>query len=204
MRLKGKLVKWNSEKAFGFIAPNGGGEQVFIHKNAFSNRQRIPQVNDIITFAIAEDKQGRFCAGQATYSGEKLKKKQAKDVNKFSIYLSVLFLGLLVVASIVGYIPINLVLVYFGVSVITFAFYANDKSKAKQGVWRTPESTLHLLALVGGWPGAAIAQQTLRHKSQKKEFRFMFWLTVIANLGVLAWLMSLSGEQWVNFLTRFF
>lgn len=204
MRLKGKLVKWNSEKAFGFIAPNGGGEQVFIHKNAFSNRQRVPQVNDIITFAIAKDKQGRFCADQATYSGEKLKKKQAKEINKFSIYLSVLFLGVLVVASIIGYISINLVLVYFGVSVITFILYASDKSKAKQGVWRTPESTLHLFALVGGWPGAAIAQQTLRHKSQKKEFRFMFWLTVIANLGVLAWLMSSSGEQWLNFLTRSF
>lgn len=95
-------------------------------------------------------------------------------------------------------------LVYFGVSVITFILYASDKSKAKQGVWRTPESTLHLFALVGGWPGAAIAQQTLRHKSQKKEFRFMFWLTVIANLGVLAWLMSSSGEQWLNFLTRSF
>lgn len=204
MRLKGKLVKWNSEKAFGFIAPNGGGEQVFLHKNAFSNRQRVPQVNDIITFAIAKDKQGRFCADQATYSGEKLKKKQAKEINKFSIYLSVLFLGVLVVASIIGYISINLVLVYFGVSVITFILYASDKSKAKQGVWRTPESTLHLFALVGGWPGAAIAQQTLRHKSQKKEFRFMFWLTVIANLGVLAWLMSSSGEQWLNFLTRSF
>lgn len=195
MRLKGKLLKWNDEKAFGFIVPNGGGDHVFIHKNAFSNRKRTPQVNDTITFSIAKDKQGRYCADEATFSGEKLKKKQAKNVSKFSIYLSVIFLGLIVVAFIIGYIPINLVLVYLGGSTLTFILYAYDKSKAKRGAWRTPESTLHLFALAGGWPGAAIAQQTLRHKSQKKEFRSVFWLTVIANFGALAWLMSSSGEQ---------
>lgn len=195
MRLKGKLLKWNTEKAFGFIVPNGGGDDVFIHKSAFSNRQRKPQVNDTLTFSVAKDKQGRYCAAEATFSGEKLKKKQVKNVNKFSIYLSVSFLGLIVAALNMGYLPVNLVLVYLAGSTLTFMLYAWDKSKAKRDVWRTPESTLHLFALAGGWPGAAIAQQTLRHKSQKKEFRFVFWLTVIANVGALAWLMSSSGEQ---------
>lgn len=198
MRLKGKLIKWDDEKAFGFIVPNGGGDHVFIHKSAFSNRQRTPQIKDIITFSITKDKQGRYCADEATFSGEKLKKKQAKRVSKFSIYLSVIFLGLMIAALVIGHIPINLVLVYLGGSTFTFMLYAYDKSKAKRGAWRTPESTLHLFALAGGWPGAAIAQQTLRHKSQKKEFRFVFWLTVIANFCALAWLMSSSGEQLMN------
>ena len=78
MRLKGKLIKWSDERAFGFIAPNGGGDHVFIHKSAFSNRQRTPQIKDIITFSITKDKQGRYCADEATFSGEKLKKKQDK------------------------------------------------------------------------------------------------------------------------------
>ena len=91
MRLKGKLIKWNKEKAFGFIVPNGGGEHVFIHKTALSNRKRTPQVNDVITFSITKDKQGRYCADDATFSGEKLKKKQAKSTSEFSIYLSVIF-----------------------------------------------------------------------------------------------------------------
>ena len=198
MRLKGKLIKWNDEKAFGFIVPNGGGDHVFIHKSAFSNRQRKPQINDTITFSITKDKQGRYCADEATFSGEKLKKKQAKSVNKLSIYLSVIFLGLIVAASAIGYLPVNLLLVYLGGSSLTFILYAYDKSKAQRGAWRTPESTLHLFSLAGGWPGAAIAQQTLRHKSQKKEFRFVFWLTVIANFGALAWLMSSSGAQLLN------
>ena len=198
MRLKGKLIKWDDEKAFGFILPSGGGDHVFIHKSAFSNRQRTPQIKDIITFSITKDKQGRYCADEATFSGEKLKKKQAKNVSKFSIYLSVIFLVLMMAALVIGRMPINLVLLYLGGSTLTFILYAYDKSKAKRGAWRTPESTLHLFALVGGWPGAAIAQQTLRHKSQKKEFRFVFWLTVIANFCALAWLMSSNGEQLMN------
>jgi uncharacterized membrane protein YsdA (DUF1294 family)/cold shock CspA family protein len=198
MRLKGKLIKWNDEKAFGFIVPNGGGDHVFIHKSAFSNRQRTPQIKDIITFSITKDKQGRYCADEATFSGEKLKKKQARNVSKFSIYLSVIFLVLMMAALVIGRMPINLVLLYLGGSTLTFILYAYDKSKAKRGAWRTPESTLHLFALAGGWPGAAIAQQTLRHKSQKKEFRFVFWLTVIANFCALAWLMSPNGEQLLN------
>lgn len=66
MRLKGKLIKWDDQKAFGFIAPNGGGDHVFIHKTAFSNRQRIPKINDTITFSISQDTQGRYCADEAT------------------------------------------------------------------------------------------------------------------------------------------
>lgn len=190
MRLKGKLIKWDAQKAFGFIAPNGGGDHVFIHKTAFSNRQRTPQIDDIITFSLSKDKQGRYCADEATYSGEKLKKKQAQSASKFSIYLSVIFLGLIFLAAITGYMPIKLLIAYLGGSTLTFIVYARDKAKAKSGERRTPESTLQ-----GGWPGAAIAQQVLRHKSQKKEFRFVFWLTVITNSGALIWLMSPEGSR---------
>jgi uncharacterized membrane protein YsdA (DUF1294 family)/cold shock CspA family protein len=195
LRLKGKLIKWDADKAFGFIFPNGGGDHVFIHKLALSNRNRTPQINDVITFSISKDKQGRYCADKATFTGEKLKKKQAKKVSKFSIYLSLIFLSLITTAYLLGHISQNIVLVYFGASVITFLAYAFDKSKAQRGAWRTPESTLHLFALIGGWPGAALAQQALRHKSQKKEFRIGFWFTVLANLGSLFWLLSPGGNN---------
>lgn len=195
MRLKGKLIKWNEDKAFGFIVPNGGGEHVFIHKTGLSNRKRTPQVNDVITFTIAKDKQGRYCANDATFSGEKLKKKEAKSVNQFSIYLSVIFLGLIAVAFFMDYIPENLALLYLGASIVTFIAYASDKSKAERNAWRTPESTLHFFALAGGWPGAAIGQQVLRHKSQKRDFRIVFWFTVVVNCGGLAWLMSANGAH---------
>jgi len=71
--------------------------------------------------------------------------------------------------------------------------YALDKSAAKKGAWRTQESTLHLLSLAGGWPGALIAQQKLRHKSKKQSFRFVFWVTVIMNCSAFFWLFTPTG-----------
>jgi len=200
MRSKGKLIKWNEDKAFGFIAPNGGGEQVFIHKKALINRHRTPQINDVITFSLSKDRQGRICADQATFSGEKLKIKAAKKMNRFSIYLSVVFITSIIIFYLFEYFPQKLIFLYVGASAITFLVYASDKSKAKRKVWRTPESSLHMLALIGGWPGAAIAQQVLRHKSQKKEFRRIFWLTVFVNLAVLVWLFTPKGQTVLQIL----
>jgi uncharacterized membrane protein YsdA (DUF1294 family)/cold shock CspA family protein len=200
MRLKGKLIKWDIDKAFGFIQPNGGGDHVFIHKTALANRNRTPQIKDVITFSVAKDKQGRYCASEATFSGEALKKKQANKVSKLSIYLAVLFIGLISIAFFLGHIPKNLLFAYLGLSVVTFLAYWFDKSKAQRGAWRTQESTLHLFSLLGGWPGAAIAQQVLRHKSQKKEFRTSFWFTVVINCSALGWLVSSSGVRWLTLL----
>ena len=87
---------------------------------------------------------------------------------------------------------------YIAVSFITFLVYAFDKSKAKKGEWRTQESTLHLLGLIGGWPGAALAQEVLRHKSKKTKFRVVFWLTVVVNIIALGWLTSNQGEAALN------
>ena len=54
------------------------------------------------------------------------------------------------------------------------------------------------VAMAGGWPGALIAQQTLRHKSKKESFRFVFWLTVFLNGGVYAWLFTPSGAAFLG------
>ena len=83
---------------------------------------------------------------------------------------------------------------YAGTSLLTFIVYAVDKSAAKAGRWRTAESTLHLLALAGGWPGALLAQRWLRHKSAKRKFRVVFWATVLLNVAGLV----LLGSPWVR------
>nr|WP_281257806.1 DUF1294 domain-containing protein [Marinobacterium halophilum] len=84
---------------------------------------------------------------------------------------------------------------------VTFVVYAMDKSAAQKNQYRTPESTLHMLALVGGWPGALCAQKILRHKSVKAAFRSVFWGTVVVNLGMLGFLMSSAGRPlWQAFL----
>lgn len=78
---------------------------------------------------------------------------------------------------------------------VTFAAYAMDRSAARQGAWRTPEKTLHMLSLIGGWPGALLAQQWLRHKSSKAEFRSVFWVTVALNLAAFTFLASPQTQQ---------
>lgn len=77
---------------------------------------------------------------------------------------------------------------YLSTSLTCFVAYAIDKSAARANSWRTPESTLLVLGLVGGWPGALLAQQWLRHKTSKESFQRKFQLTVALNLGAFAWL----------------
>ncbi len=68
--------------------------------------------------------------------------------------------------------------------------YALDKSAARDDRRRTRESTLLLLGILGGWPGALAAQALLRHKSAKPSFRVAFWGTVVVNLLVIGWLAA--------------
>lgn len=83
---------------------------------------------------------------------------------------------------------------YISASIATIMVYALDKRAAGVGRRRTPERRLHQLELIGGWPGALVAQQVLRHKTQDRRFRKIFWLCTIANvaaLGVILWLVLL-------------
>lgn len=71
-------------------------------------------------------------------------------------------------------------------SLVTLGFYAWDKRQAKTRGWRVPEKRLHLLSLLGGWPGALVGQRWLKHKSVKAKFRVVFWLTVVVHVAVVA------------------
>lgn len=70
-----------------------------------------------------------------------------------------------------------------GVSLLA---YALDKSAAIQHQRRTPERTLHLLALLGGWPGAWLAQKVWRHKFRKRRFQAVFWITGLLHGSLVA------------------
>jgi cold shock CspA family protein len=62
MRHQGKITSWKDEQGFGFITPNAGGKQVFVHINAFSSRQRRPDLNEIVTYQLNTDAKGRVFA----------------------------------------------------------------------------------------------------------------------------------------------
>ena len=98
-----------------------------------------------------------------------------------------LFFTLLVGLRVLDELPVALLAAYGLFSGVAFLMYGADKSAAAQGRWRTSESTLHTIALMGGWPGALVARRVFRHKTTKQPFRTIFWFTVIANCVALAW-----------------
>ena len=76
------------------------------------------------------------------------------------------------------------------VSLLTFGAYGWDKRQAVKQGRRVPEARLHLLSLLGGWPGAFVAQHYFRHKNRKASFQVVFWLIGLAQASLLiAWLV---------------
>ena len=98
---------------------------------------------------------------------------------------AILFLALLLGAPLCAFVklsavisPAYLVIYGLGISTITYFVYAWDKNRAQKKGQREPEQELHLLELLGGWPGAFIAQRSLRHKCSKLSYQIVFWLIV--------------------------
>lgn len=202
MRIKGKITSWNDEKGFGFITPSSSGKQVFIHINAFNKCSKRPEINKLVTYALSTDKQGRACVVRAKLADERLQKKAKSNDGFLSMTGAVLFLVIAGISVHLAKIPPLILALYILVSLITFIMYAIDKSAAKNGTWRTQESTLHLLSLVGGWPGALVAQVKLRHKSKKQSFRSMFWITVLLNCSAFVWLHTPRGTVLLQSLIK--
>ncbi|WGS86329.1 cold shock and DUF1294 domain-containing protein [Methylomonas sp. UP202] len=192
MRLEGVIKKWNDEKGFGFIQPKSGPE-IFIHIKGFYNQSRRPVIGDVVTFEIKVDAEGRPQAQQVKFEIAKLALPIPSILSSIYFLAAIGFLVFSGYLAYLGKIPILIFVLYLLASVITFFLYALDKHAARHGNWRTPESTLHLSSVIGGWPGALVAQTALRHKSKKQPFRIVFWLTVLMNCGSLNWLLSADG-----------
>jgi uncharacterized membrane protein YsdA (DUF1294 family) len=93
------------------------------------------------------------------------------------------FLTAVTIAGLRGHSASIIPAVYMLMSAVTCAVYASDKARAVRGEWRVQEATLHLLELLGGWPGGLVAQQWLRHKNRKIPFQIVFWLIVAIHIG---------------------
>jgi uncharacterized membrane protein YsdA (DUF1294 family) len=79
--------------------------------------------------------------------------------------------------------------IYLGlVLVMTLAClvaYGWDKRSAVHGSRRVPEQTLHILALLGGWPGALMGQRHFRQKTKKLSFLIVFWCLVVLHVAIV-------------------
>lgn len=195
MRYQGRITSWKDDKGFGFITPNGGGEPLFVHVSAFANRQRRPQGNELLTYEVGRDARGRLQAKNVGFVGEPSVPSGSKRRNPIPPLFALGFLAFVAVMTVIGRLPPIVPAIYVVVSIMAFLAYGFDKSAARRNAWRTQESTLHLFALLGGWPGALAAQRLLRHKSAKTSFQVVFWASVALNCGALGWLLSASGAS---------
>jgi uncharacterized membrane protein YsdA (DUF1294 family)/cold shock CspA family protein len=94
-------------------------------------------------------------------------------------------------------------LAYASASSISFLQYWQDNRSALRGRWRTPENALHLVELLGGWPGALLAQQCLRHKTRKATYQLPFWaIVVVHQVFWFDWLL-LDGASFGDVLRAF-
>ncbi|CAN7147511.1 DUF1294 domain-containing protein [Pararhizobium sp. LjRoot255] len=80
------------------------------------------------------------------------------------------------------------------INALTFCVFWWDKDAARKGRWRVPESRLLWLALIGGSPGAVLAQRLLRHKTRKEPFRTQ--LMLICALHLVGLVAGLSAPFW--------
>ena len=187
MRLAGRITDWNEDKGFGFVVPSGGGDRAFAHVNAFQRGSRRPVDGDLISYLPFKDQRGRLNAKDIRHAGQKvLVPRVPSRVPRTA--LGAVTLAAIAAMAVTGVMPMILAATLGGLSALAYLMYWLDKSAAQQGGQRIPENSLHLVGLAGGWPGALIAQQRFRHKTLKQPFQTVFWVTVVLNAAVVAWL----------------
>tara|TARA_R110002050_G_scaffold71891_1_gene154608 strand:- start:40332 stop:40916 length:585 start_codon:yes stop_codon:yes gene_type:complete len=190
----GIISNWNEEKGFGFITPKSGKKAIFTHINDYSKRHNKPFKGLEVQYIIANDGKGRMCAVKVSPLNGHKKSSRHLTQKYASILVLLSFTSIIIFLFNKHLIPLSIIAVYAAMSIITFIIYARDKRAARKDAWRTPENTLHTLSLFGGWPGATIAQNFLRHKSSKVSFKITHWITVITNCGGLYWLIIAKGS----------
>lgn len=198
-RYQGEIVEWNDEKKCGFVRPRGSttpGHVVFLPAKSLRNRSRQPRVGDTILYeAVVLDNspknrhlRSRVRAENATYQGEEAPAPRSQAYHP-PVRVGAAYLVALAAASLFVREAMWILIADLCLSLLAFAQYGLDKGAAKADKRRIPENTLHLTALLGGWPGAAVAQQVFRHKTQKQVFQTTFKvvaiLNVFATVGVL-------------------
>lgn len=186
MRFQGKIKTWDDERGFGFIEPRGGGEAIPVHiVNCLMGSYR-PKVGQHVSFEVETGPSGDKSACKVEPACAAIPHvprihRQPSRWSRATLLAIPGFLLLHWLVSLVWRSPPWLLVFYLAVSITTYGVYRLDKSATQVGGKRMPERILHLLSLLGGWPGALIAQQFGRHKSNRARFRRVFWGTVVVN-----------------------
>ncbi len=111
-------------------------------------------------------------------------------INMFRLFFAFICALLFIYLYTNKFAPVFVFWFYLLMSSVTFGVYVVDKLAARNNRWRVKETTLHYLALFGGWFGALLAQRFINHKSTKKSFLTVFCITVCLNILLLLLLLN--------------
>jgi uncharacterized membrane protein YsdA (DUF1294 family) len=174
--MSARVAERDREEGHGF--PDSGRERIFLYRRDFVKWHRPPAVGGNIQDSLGRDPNGRRCAVKAGQTAGAY--PSGRRTWPGTLFLLTL---LLIMPGLAGWVyDFNTPAwgAYFlGVNALAWRCYANDKRRAREGLWRVPESTLHLLEAIGGWPAAFLVQRRLRHKCAKSSYQFVFWLIVL-------------------------
>lgn len=200
MRDQGRLVEWFDDKGYGFIQPNDASkDRVFLHIKDFSRQGPRPIVGCALEYTVLLDGEGRFRAQQVMYLKASQTQKilpKPKNVNVQQQKLKPMqiacvgYILALAVFTLLGLLSGMVLLFISIINALTYWLYAQDKEAALLGNRRVPEQTLHILSFLGGWPTAWLAQEKMRHKTQKQPFRKIYFCTIALNILLILWLIS--------------
>lgn len=225
MSRSGTITQWYDDKGYGFI--DADPQRIFFHISALSDLSIRPKVGMQVIFQAEVDKKGRLNANyvalhthevnshgissqkttkqkvanqgkKGKIKSKKYHKKQQGGRSLWVIWLTGVYFIFVLTSMLLSYAPIEIVVGYLALSAITFLLFAYDKRAAQLGNRRTPERDLLLFSLLGGWSGALIAQQYLRHKSQKQPFKSLLFCTVVVNIAAFLWTLTAQGQHYLQ------
>lgn len=219
MRKQGTIARWDASRGFGFIRGAAPGADTFFHlrdlRGGLQPREGVAVTFEEIHVggkgprAMAVEAVNTAAASATSHSHSRSPSRSRPENRGATrrpprrqaaapvagsgfgamLFASMAYASLLLWAVWRSLLPWWALPASFVLNLLTFWMYWVDKRAAQTGLWRTAESTLQLLALAGGWPGAWLAQQVLRHKSSKLSFRVIYWLMVLSHCLLLAaWL----------------
>ena len=180
--MRGVIVRFDADKGYGFIRSSEASRDVFVHISDVPGHSSL-RSGQTVRFDPVDTAKGVQARNVV------VGRQQARP----DLRASVIGLGVAIVVTVVA---VVVGLPWFvswvvALSLVTFAVYGIDKIQARNDGFRTPEVTLHLLALVGGSPGALAGQRVFRHKTRKVPFQVVFWITVAVQVAIVAVYLAL-------------
>ena len=175
--MKGKVVKYNAQKGYGFIREAGRDKDLFVHISSVRNADTL-NPGQTVTFQLEKTAKG-LAAVSVTAGG-----RQRSPLFIFAA------LSIITTAAAALYLStatqLNALPAYLlAVNGCTLLLYGYDKLIAGSGRLRVPEKVLQGLALTGGSPAALLAQKLFRHKTIKGSFQLAYWAIVALQLLAL-------------------